>query len=164
MSPWWFVTLGLLLIIIDLAILSTEVLLFLGVAAFILVAPRILIENPLLMAWSVPAALFISYAASERLLSLLSRTSAKSKVGEGVIGKDGIIIAVENRNLSSDSFYAYREKIPHENKIEQMPDTTLRVKLEDGQTIPLKNAAGLRSNDQVAITDFDGVNATVRRK
>ena len=163
-NPWWFGVLGLLLIIIDLAIASTEVLLFLGFAAFLLIGPRLLTENPNVMAWSVPAVLFISYAASEKFLNLLFRTSEKANAGSDVIGKDGVVVVIENRNLSTDSFYAYRESISHESKVDHIPDTTLRVKLENGQTIPLKNPEGLRSNDSVQVTDFDGANATVQRK
>lgn len=164
LSPWWFAAIGLLLIVIDATILSSEVCLFLGVSAFLLLAPRMLTENPFVMSWSFPAVLFISYAGHKTLLKILFRNSEKFNPGETIIGREGKIIEVHNLNASTESFYAYKKNIPHEIPVTHKSDITLRVTLDDGKTLPITNPSDLKVNEVVRVVDFDGVNATVRKK
>ena len=163
-NPWWFVAIGLLLIIVDLAIISTDFLLFLGVSAILLLAPRLLTDSAPLMSWSIPATLFVSYVASEKILNILFRNSERFDPESEIVGKSGIITSIENKNLSLGTFYTYRSTIRHETEISHVPDTSLRITLSDGLVLPINNPAGLKHDDIVIITNFDGVNATVAKK
>lgn len=162
-NPWWFVAVALILVIIDLAIISTEYLLFIGVSALLLLIPRLLTDSPSLMAWAIPAALLISYLTSGKLLKLAFRRSELFEPGKNIIGVTGTITMVDSENYSLGAFYSYRRSIPHENVISSDVDITLRVTLPDGQVLPITNQAGLKVNEAVTIIGYDGVNATVAK-
>jgi membrane protein implicated in regulation of membrane protease activity len=164
LNPWWFAAIGLLLIVIDGTILSSGVFLFLGISVFLLLAPRMLTESPFIMSWSFPAALFISYVGHKKLMKILFRNSEQFNPGEKIIGREGKIIEVHNSNASTESFYAYKANIPHEVTVTQKSDVTLRVTLDDGKILPITNPSDLKVNEVVQVVDFDGINATVRRK
>jgi membrane protein implicated in regulation of membrane protease activity len=163
-NPWWFVAIGLMLIIIDLAIISTEFLLFLGLSAILMLVPRLVTDNAVIVSWSLPVTLFISYAASEKFLKVLFRNSDKLEPGDNIIGRSGVITKLENKNLPLGKFYSYRTTIPHETEISEVSEISLRVTLSDGIVLPISNPAGLAADDQVTIIKYDGVNATVAKK
>lgn len=163
LNPWWFVVAAISLILIDLAIFATEYLLFLGIAALLLLVPRLATDNPILMTWSIPLVLLISYLISDTILKLLFKHSEKSGNGENIVGAIGEIKILEEKNLSQQLFYSYRSEIPHESKITSDSEVSLRVTLPNGQVIPLTNPSGLAENDKVEIVHYDGVNATVKK-
>lgn len=163
LNPWWFVVAAISLILIDVAIFSTEYLLFLGVAAILLLAPRLVTDSPAVMTWSIPLVLLISYVISDRILKILFRNSEKIDTGDSILGIIGEITLLEEKNLSQNLFYSYRSKIPHESEITSNPEVSLRVVLPTGQIIPITNPIGLNENDRVEIIQYDGVNATVKK-
>lgn len=162
-DPWWYAAVGIIVILFDILV-STEILLFLGISILFLILPRAMITDPVIMAWSVPFAFFLSYVFGEKLFRLFTRNSTVINKDVEIIGSHGEVVEIINENVSYKNFYKYKEAIKHETNIEPDSDRTLRVKLLNGKILPIQNPSDLKPGAKVIVTEFDGANASVMKQ
>ncbi len=142
LDPWWMISLGIILVILDLKILTSEYLATVSFSIIIMAFSNMIGLPPTLQLWLTPIFLLISYIATEKIYSKISVSDPSYKDGIDIrIGQYGVVIVKEIKNDAAEFFYGYKNNITIENqRLKDIHDIdrTCKIKFEDGEVLPIK--------------------------
>jgi len=141
LDPWWMISLGITLVILDLKILSSEYLTTVSLALIMMAFSNMAGLPPTIQLWFIPLLLLISYIATNKFYSKIALSEPSYKDGIDVrVGQYGSVLSKEIKNDASDFFYGYKKNIDIETKEtrESTIDRTYKIKFEDGEVLPIK--------------------------
>jgi len=141
LDPWWMIALGIILVILDLKILTSEYLTTISLALVMMAIGNMVGLPATLQLWFIPLFLLASYIATDKVYSKIAVSEPSYKDGiDSRIGQYGSVILKEIKNDTSDFFYSYKNSIDIETKITSTPsiDKTYKIKFEDGEVLPIK--------------------------
>jgi len=141
LDPWWLVSLGITLVILDLKILTSEYLTTIALALIMTAFSSMAGLPPNLQLWLTPVFLLAAYIATDKVYSkiVLNEPAYKNDI-DIRIGQYGSVLVKEIKNDSADFFYAYKNNIDIETKeIRKVNiNRTCKIKFEDGEVLPIK--------------------------
>jgi len=141
LDPWWLISLGISLVILDLKILTSEYLTTVSLALIMMAFSNMAGLPPTLQLWFIPLLLLMSYIATNKLYSKIALSEPSYKEGIDVrVGQYGSVLIKEIKNDASDFFYGYKKNIEIETTEtrEASIDRTYKIKFEDGEVLPIK--------------------------
>jgi len=158
LDPWWMISLGISLVILDLLITSSQYLTTVAMALAMMGFSNMLGLPATLQLWLTPVLFLVSYIFTEKLYSKFSTREAPYQHGiESRIGQNGYVIIHEVKNDTDNFFYGYKRKIDIENHGNHLPEIkrTYKIKFEDGEVLPIKEFDGhLSHGNKVKVVEI----------
>ena len=172
-NPWWFLSLGVLLVILDLAALDSEYLAVFGLSIFLAGLFNFLNIDNAYKVWFFPAFLILSYYLNDKIYSKLTHFKEPyANIDSNIIGSYGKLEVIKSEIDDGSEFYSYKEKIPQEEYVstQKKVNQIYKFRKSNGEIYPAKisNAEShedFNNGDDVVASDF--INGTViisRRK
>ena len=141
LDPWWMISLGILLVILDLNILTSEYLTTISFSLIIMAFSSMAGLPATLQLWCIPLFLLVAYMGTNHVYSKIALSEPSYKDGiDTRVGQFGSVIIKEVKNDTADFFYSYKNNIDIETKEtrEIGIDRTYKIKFEDGEVLPIK--------------------------
>ena len=141
-EAWWLVAVALLFLAAEWVIIDIGIFLTLALTSFAMAGTVSLVSNPIIVTWSFPVWLGISFLILRPVLKL---SSAQKDVysEKNYVGKVGQVKALEAENLSNNHFYEYKNDMPLEINNPQKPEIAYRLLMKDGKELTISNATSL---------------------
>ena len=142
-NPWWFLSLGILLIIFDFAAMESEYLSVFGLSILLAGIFNFLEINNALKIWFFPAALVLSYYLNDKIYSRLTNSPVPySNIDGSIKGSSGRLEILTIESEDGRDFYKYKEKINIEqySENEVLIQRIYRFRDNKGQIYPAEIA------------------------
>jgi membrane protein implicated in regulation of membrane protease activity len=158
-DPWWFIFIPILILLIDWALIGSEVCLIIALAFFILAGAKFLNISGTTLAWLIPVSLTVSFFFQRSLLKPLFSSKLPSDI-QNVIGETGVVEEIIQKNESKEFFdesYLNQRKADQENNV-----STFRLSLKKGKSYVISNTKGLKDGQAAKIINNDNGIVTVK--
>jgi membrane protein implicated in regulation of membrane protease activity len=143
-NPWVLLTVGAVLIVIDLLLVQTAALAPIGVAVFAVGLLSSLHVNPKAVLWSIPIFLITAFLLQKKFYTRISKkiVPAEQK-SDSYIGMQGRLKVLELKEDGAAEFYSYKNNIGVETA-PSAKDSTLLLKIifDDGEALPAEMENG----------------------
>ena len=141
-EAWWLVAVALLFLAAEWIIIDIGIFLTLALTSFAMAGTISLVSNPIIVTWSFPVWLGISFLILRPILKL-SSVQKDVYSEKNYVGKVGQVKALQVENLSTNHFYEYKNDMPLENNYSQTSQIAYRLIMKDGKELTISNASSL---------------------
>ena len=146
----WFVSAGILILILDIFILGTTALLIVSGTLFLFSILKVFIEDPVLLTWSLPAILIVLFFVQRFVIN--ATVAQKLPHQETRVGSfNATVKLAEDPTGSADYFYGYKDE--KQAVLDESQSELKRYKafLDDGRTYILLNDPKLKEGMKVKV-------------
>ena len=160
---WWLVAFGLIFLAVEWIVIDIGIFLTLSITSFAVAATMAFVSNPVIVTWSIPVWLAISFVVLRPMLKI---SSGQKDVysDKNYIGKIGRVKAVGEDNLSSQHFYDYKQSMPLESRNQVTAKTTFRLVMKDGKELNIAGDTSLEDGASAVVKTQDHDIVTVEPK
>lgn len=160
LDPWWLIFASILLLLLDWALLESEVFLIIALATFKFSLSLFFGTPEQYLPWLIPVFLGTSFFMQRTIFRNLISSKHPDEMSS-IVGETGEISIVTNQNESAGYFFNDNSTAePH--TIDEK--RSVRVILRSGRTYPVKNFEGLASGDTVRVTTEESGVVTVKKR
>mgnify|MGYP001131869574 CR=1 FL=1 len=107
---FWVLSIGIIILILDVFVIGTTVLLLVSAALFIFAGLTSFVDDPVILTWSLPAILIILFSIQRVLINFsVSQTLPHQEKHGGTF--QAVVQLAVNPESSSDYFYGYKDEM-----------------------------------------------------
>jgi membrane protein implicated in regulation of membrane protease activity len=154
-----FLSLSILIVIIDVLVLGGLFLFPLAFASFLSGILSLMQLSPMLQLWAIPFNIALGLILQVRVLKnkRFQLIPLPNEISDSLVGAVGHIVKIEIPEESNSYFYRYKEDINHESAPNSITQSVSKVRLSDGTVRPLvRDSRDFHEGARVRVLGIEG--------